>query len=70
VVFDLLTAVERLPQWNAGIEKVVEPPGVLVLGFDVDAPDASEQAGRWKASRRWKRWTPRRQEPAYALVER
>ena len=48
-VFDFITDINRLPEWNAAIERVVEAPGSLAYGSEwvvvmhPSGPSAMEQ---------------------------
>jgi uncharacterized protein YndB with AHSA1/START domain len=48
-VFDLITDIDRLPDWNAAIECVIEAPGPLVYGSEWVVVMHPRGLPRWKS---------------------
>src|SRR5512140_1077887 len=64
-VFDLITDVDRLPEWNAAIEKVVTRPPVLIEGAEWTIKMHPPRLPSWKSISRVEKLDPRRFHFAY-----
>jgi hypothetical protein len=49
VVFDMITRLERLPEWNPAIEEVIEQPHSLTLGASWTVEMHPAKLMRWKS---------------------
>jgi uncharacterized protein YndB with AHSA1/START domain len=64
-VFDLITDVDRLPEWNAAIEKVVTRPPALIEGAEWTIKMHPPRLPSWKSISRVEELDPRQFHFAY-----